>query len=76
MSDLFPTKTRLKLLTAVEHQRIVVANGVTLWRSDGGWNRRCESAVREAAAAGWVVLGGEGRYELTAAGRAVLDGAR
>lgn len=77
MSDLYPTKTRLKLLTAVAHRRVVIANGVTLWRSDGGFNRRCESAIREAVAAGWAVLGGDGAtYELTDAGRAVLDGAR
>lgn len=77
MTDLYPTMTRRKLLSAVGRGHIVIANGVTLWRIDGGWNKRCESAIREQLAAGWVVLGADGcTYELTETGRAVLDGAR
>jgi len=77
MTDLFPTLTRRKLLTAVAAKRVVVANGVTVWRKDRSFHHRCDSAIREQLAAGWVVLGADGcTYELTEAGRAVLDGAR
>ena len=76
MTDLYPTKTRLAFLGAVKRRRIVkTGSGATMWRLDAGYSRRCESAAREAAAAGWVALGADGcTYELTEVGRAVLDG--
>jgi hypothetical protein len=73
---LYPTKTRRGLLRAVDHGRVFTANGIVLRRTDGGMNQRCDVAVRELEAAGWVRLGDVGTYELTAAGRDVLDGAR
>ena len=77
MTDLYPTMTRRKLLAAVAHGRIVISQSFILWRVDHGYNRRCESAVREQVVAGWIRLGPDGcTYELTDTGRAVLDGAR
>jgi hypothetical protein len=73
---LYPTKTRLDLLRAVDCGRIFTANGITLRRIDGWVNRRCDVAVRELQAAGWVRMGTAGTYELTGEGRDVLDGAR
>jgi hypothetical protein len=75
-TDLYPTLTRRKLLRAVEHHRVVAANGVVLWHTDGGYSHRCDAKIRELEAAGWVLLGVGGVYELTDDGRAVLDGAR
>jgi hypothetical protein len=77
MTTLYPTKTRLKLLTAIGNGRVGITNGLTLWRTDGAFNRRCDAQAREVAAAGWARLGADGcTYELTDAGRSVLDGAR
>ncbi len=76
VNDLYPTKTRHALLRAVEHRRVVAANGVVLWHTDGGYNQRCDAKTREVEAAGWVRLGTGGVYELTDDGRTVLDGAR
>lgn len=76
MSDLYPTKTRRKLMRAVEHRRVVAANGVVLWHADGSYNHRCDAKVRELEAAGWVRPGVNGIYELTEDGQAVLDGAQ
>lgn len=73
MSDLYPTRNRVKLLVAAAHGRIVIANDITMWRSDGGWNRRCDAMAREAEAAGWLALGADGcTYELTETGRALV----
>jgi hypothetical protein len=73
---LYPTKTRRDLLRAVDHRRVFTANGIVMRRTDGGMNRRCDTAIRELKAAGWVLLAGNGTYELTGAGRDVLDGPR
>jgi hypothetical protein len=73
-------RTRRDLLRAVAHRRVTAANGIILRRTDGernlNLNRRCDAAVRELEAAGWVRLGDVGTYELTEVGRDVLDGAR
>jgi hypothetical protein len=76
MNDLYHTKTRLDLLRAVAHDRVFTANGITLRRTEVSLNRRCDVAIRELEAAGWVRMGDAGTYELTDAGRDVLDGAR
>jgi predicted transcriptional regulator len=75
---LYPTKTRLDLLRAVENRRVFTANGITVRRTDGdqNLNRRCDAVVREMEAAGWVRLGNTGTYELTDAGRDLLEAAR
>jgi hypothetical protein len=73
---LYPTKTRLDLLRAVDYRRVFTANGITVRRTEAGPNRRCDAVVREIEAAGWVRLGNTGTYELTDAGRDLLEGAR
>lgn len=76
MSELFPTKTRRNLLTAVHRQRVTRSPaGVVMRRGDHGFKTRAEAAVREVEAAGWVQLGDDGgTYELTDAGRAAMGG--
>jgi hypothetical protein len=78
MSDLYPTKTRLDLLRAVAYGRVTVSPGSQIiHRTESSFSRRCDSAIREQEAVGWVRLGADGgTYEPTEAGRAVLDGAR
>jgi hypothetical protein len=76
--SLYPTKTRLDLLRAVDYGRVFTANGIIVRRTDGAQtlNRRCDAAIREFQAAGWVRMGNADTYELTDAGRDLLDGAR
>lgn len=74
MSDLYPTKTRRNLLRAVDNHRVVAANGIVLWHTDGGYNQRCEAKIRELEQAGWVRGAESGVYELTEDGRGVLAG--
>ena len=83
MSDLFPTKTRLALLCDVEAGEVwQKGNGesvVTLIEEFGvsDFLYRCTAAIAEQEQAGWVRLVelkyGAKRWELTDAGRAVLD---
>lgn len=76
-ATLIPNRARRDLLRAVHNNRVRrTPAGHTIRRVDAGVSRRCDVAVREMETAGWVRLGDGGLYELTAAGRAVLDGAR
>lgn len=84
MSDLYPTKTRLALLRDVADG---VVWGRRSAGRDANWNAwrgvtgRVTASIREMERVGWVKLGrpespsfyASRPYELTDAGRAVLD---
>jgi DNA-binding transcriptional regulator PaaX len=74
--SLYPTKTRLALLQAVADNDVwKIADGDTIDLIEGGHSeRRVTAAIAEMERAGWVALHDVGRWELTDAGRAVLDG--
>jgi hypothetical protein len=75
VSDLHPTLTRRKLLTAVQGGRIRRTQKGNVIHADGALNRRADAAIREVEAAGWVRLGPDGgTYELTDDGRNVIGG--
>lgn len=75
--SLHPTKTRLALLQAVaDHDVWKIADGESVQLGAGFDSVRVTAAIAEQERAGWVTLHDVGRWELTAAGRAVLDGAR
>jgi hypothetical protein len=75
--SLYPTKTRLTLLGAIDRGKVKLSHsGVILRYTNGHANRRADASTRELEQAGWVRLGPDGgTYELTGDGRAVLDGA-
>ena len=76
MTDLYPTKTRLGLLRAVDNGRVKLSHSGAIIRASSYANRRADASTRELMQAGWVQLGPDGgTYELTGDGRAVLDGA-
>lgn len=66
------TRDRRALLDAVRRGRVSLSNGM-VFRAHGTLKTRCERRIRELEDAGWVALGTDGFYELTDAGRAVLD---
>jgi len=85
VAELFPTKTRLGLLWAVDDGEVSLgrwSTSVPTWYPGGYGRRKTVTArIAELCAAGWVVLGDEPHdeygwryYVLTEAGRAVLDG--
>ena len=80
MSDLwlFPTKTRLALLRDVARNLVWGDDGDVLAATGDGGRRKVTVQVADMCRAGWVRPGGlrgdrRRPYELTDAGRAVLD---
>lgn len=71
-------RTRRELLDAIHRGRVHrTFKGTVIRQMGGSFNRRCDVAVREFEAAGWVKLGADAStYELTDAGQAALDGDR
>lgn len=76
MTELTLTRDRRDLLRAIGVGRVrQTLDGKTIRRTDGTFNRRCDSEVRRMVTAGLAVLGGDGgTYELTDAGRTALAG--
>lgn len=77
MTALHPTRTRLDLLRAIDGGTVTLRqSGAVIRAMRKGGHHRVDGSVREMRRAGWVRLGDDGgTYELTGAGRAVLDGA-
>jgi hypothetical protein len=79
VSDLYPTKTRLRLLRDADADRVRSEHGNIIATDHDGGRRTVNAAVEELCVAGWVepgeVRGARRRYDITDAGRAVLDGA-
>lgn len=78
MIDLYPSRDRRGLLTAIDRGQLYWSlSGLLTWRASGrGQNQRVGRRVRELVDAGWVRELGDDRptYELTDAGRAALAG--
>lgn len=82
-AELYPTKTRLALLRAIQNSQVQVdttaENFVVVLFPDAptSWQDRqvVTARVIEVERAGWVELRPWDGWQLTAAGRAVLDGA-
>lgn len=78
MSDLYPTRDRRGLLTAIDAGHVYWSlSGLLTWRAPGrGQNQRVGRRVRELVDAGWVRELGDDRpaFELTDAGRTALTG--
>lgn len=91
MADLYPTKTRLALLVAIDRKELSwyppvnpARRGESFWYYQDGGQQRVDSRAAELEAAGWIELGEKGghgelapRYwRLTEAGRKVLEASR
>lgn len=87
VADLYPTKTRLDLLREVLADNVIDGDislnplhhghHVLVDPTVGRPHRRVCARIRELESAGWVELpDGTGIWQMTAAGYAVLDGAR
>ena len=78
MSDLYPSRDRRGLLTAIDRGQLYLSlSGLLTWRAPGrGQNLRVGSRVRELEDAGWVRATGDRArpYEVTGAGREALAG--
>lgn len=72
-TDLYPTRTRLRLLADVDAGRVRTTpdSGYT-FAVDRRDKRRVDAQIREVTAAGWVEQV-DGGWRLTDAGRAVLE---
>lgn len=85
-ADLYPTKSRLALLEAIaqghvydlhDDERDTITTFDTTGAEDGIPARRVTARVDEMVRAGWVCIGRDDvTWELTDAGRAVLDNDR
>jgi hypothetical protein len=76
---LAPNRERRRILAAAGRGRVTRGDtGAGIYLRGGGsrgYSGRCDGAVQQLLEAGWVRLGDDGgTYELTDAGRAVLDG--
>ena len=86
MTDLYPTKTRLALLAAVDAGNVIdlpddefdaVSTFDTTGAEEGEPARRVSARIDQFARAGWVCYGADGvTLELTDVGREVLERGR
>ena len=79
MAELHLNRDRRKILAAAARGRVTLGEtgiGIYLRGSgEAGLSGRCDGAVRQMEAAGWLRLGDDGgTYEPTETGRALLDG--
>mgnify|MGYP002624149274 CR=1 FL=1 len=76
MADLYPTPTRLALLRDVDAGRVADDTRGDAWLTVGRSVARVTARVAALAAAGWIERPDQGAvWQLTPAGRAVLDAA-
>jgi hypothetical protein len=79
VSDLYPTKTRLGLLRDAAAGRVRSEHGNIIATDSDGGRRTVSAAVEELCVAGWLkpgeVRAARRQYDITDAGRALLDGA-
>lgn len=79
MAELHLNRERRRILSAAARGRVTRGEtgiGIYLRGSgDTGMSGRCDGAVKQLVAAGWLRLGDDGgTYEPTDTGRALLDG--